>query len=312
MSIGNAARIAEALRFNGTNFIIFFNWRLDKIGHFGKDSELKGRMGVSLAMLVEIIRPYFSAGTNLDMLRELLSSCVPQEDSGDCCVDAINDPTLSKIVSGERDLPRRHAAEILREFDQNALELFIKENLKFTSDHTMPSLCKALAPYSAEPVTEDNMPQVIADMVRSLVEEAATARRRNSREQPFFSDETGDWDFEERRRGTTINGHILEQREIFGRDGKTSRTVLIDGKKVQEVGSGEDIMFGRIADDGTVMHYEPGTLESTGLPMLITIPLQKFSPDDPKLKNYLEKQERQKKRLGIIITGEADTRTTDE
>lgn len=277
-----------------------------------KTVELKGRMGVSLAMLVEIIRPYFSAGTNLDMLRELLSSCVPQEDSGDCCVDAINDPTLSKIVSGERDLPRRHAAEILREFDQNALELFIKENLKFTSDHTLPSLCKALVPYSAEPVTEDNMPQVIADMVRSLVEEAATARRRNSREQPFFSDETGDWDFEERRRGTTINGHSLEQREIFGRDGKTSRTVLIDGKKVQEVGSGEDIMFGRIADDGTVMRYEPGTLESTGTPMLITIPLSKFSPDDPKLKNYLEKQERQKKRLGIIITGEADTSTTDE
>lgn len=151
----------------------------------------RGYRSLSLALLVKILSPYFQVERSVDILREILENCVPQEESGDSPVDATDDATLRKILSGERNLPKQYASEILRNFDQNGLELYLKEKLDAVSEQSLPALCKSLAEYVSQSVTDESIAQVLAERIRKLIEQAATAKRRNARKESPFPDETG-------------------------------------------------------------------------------------------------------------------------
>lgn len=43
----------------------------------------RGYRSLSLAFLVKILSPYFQVERSVDILREILENCVPQEESGD-------------------------------------------------------------------------------------------------------------------------------------------------------------------------------------------------------------------------------------
>lgn len=280
--------------------------------------EPRGYKSLSLALLVEILTPYFQVGTNVDVLGEILENCVPQEESGDSLVDAIDNATLRKIVSGERNLPKKHASKLLQNFDPNGLELYLKEKLDAVSEQALPVLYENLKKYVSETITDENIPQVLAERVQNLIELAATAERRNAREESPFPKEMGEWESEEHRYRKTINGHEVEFIKKANGKEYVSDTLLINGKKVLEETSQDgvsDILVGNIGKDGIVMRYEPGSLENTGSPVFTKFPLEIVSPDDPKLKQYLKKQERIKKeleKLGINTSDESDTNTTDE
>lgn len=280
--------------------------------------EPRGYKSLSLALLVEILTPYFQVGTNVDVLGEILENCVPQEESGDSLVDTIDNATLRKIVSGERNLPKKHASKLLQNFDPNGLELYLKEKLDAVSEQALPALYENLKKYVSETITDENIPQVLAERVQNLIELAATAERRNAREESPFPKEMGEWESEEHRYRKTINGHKVEYIEKSNGKECVSYTLIIDGEKVlEETGQGcvEGAIVGNIGKDGIVMLYEPDSLENTGTPVFTKFPLEIVSPDDPKLKQYLKKQERIKKeleKLGINISGESDTNTTDE
>lgn len=280
--------------------------------------ELRGYKSLSLAFLVEILTPYFQVGTSVDVLGEILENCVPQEESGDSLVDAISNATLRKIVSGERDLPKKHASKLLQNFDPNGLELYLKERLDAVSEQALPALRENLAKYVSEIITDENIPQVLAERIQNLIELAATAERKNARKESPFPKEMGDWESEEHRYKKTINGHKVERIEKANGKEYVSKTLLINGKKVLEETSQngvEDVLIGNIRKDGTVIRYEPDLLENTGRLVYTRVPLEKASPDDPKLKQYLKEQERIKnelKKLGINISDESDANITDE
>lgn len=280
--------------------------------------ELRGYKSLSLAFLVEILTPYFQVGTSVDVLGEILENCVPQEESGDSLVDAISNATLRKIVSGERDLPKKHASKLLRDFDPNGLELYLKEKLDAVSEQALPALRENLAKYVSEIITDENIPQVLAERIQNLIELAATAERKNARKESSFPKEMGDWESEEHRYKKTINGHKVERIEKANGKEYESKTLLINGKKVLEETSQngvEDVLIGNIRKDGTVIRYEPDLLENTGRLMCMRVHLEKVSPDDPKLKQYLKEQERIKnelKKSGINISDESDANITDK
>ena len=280
--------------------------------------ELRGYKSLSLAFLVEILTPYFQVGTSVDVLGEILENCVPREESGDSLVDAISNATLRKIVSGERDLPKKHASKLLQNFDPNGLELYLKERLDAVSEQALPALRENLAKYVSEIITDENIPQVLAERIQNLIELAATAERKNARKESPFPKEMGDWESEEHRYKKTINGHKVERIEKANGKEYVSKTLLINGKKVLEETSQngvEDVLIGNIRKDGTVIRYEPDLLENTGRLVYTRVPLEKASPDDPKLKQYLKEQERIKnelKKLGINISDESDANITDE
>ena len=280
--------------------------------------ELRGYKSLSLAFLVEILTPYFQVGTSVDVLGEILENCVPREESGDSLVDAISNATLRKIVSGERDLPKKHASKLLRDFDPNGLELYLKEKLDAVSEQALPALRENLAKYVSEIITDENIPQVLAERIQNLIELAATAERKNARKESPFPKEMGDWESEEHRYKKTINGHKVERIEKANGKEYVSKTLLINGKKVLEETSQngvEDVLIGNIRKDGTVIRYEPDLLENTGRLVYTRVPLEKASPDDPKLKQYLKEQERienELKKLGINISDESDANITDE
>lgn len=269
----------------------------------------RGYRSLSLAFLVEILTPYFQVGTSVDILGEILENCVPQEESGDSLVDAIDNATLRKIVSGERNLPKKHASKLLQNFDPNALELYLKEKLDAVSEQALPALRENLAKYVSETITDENIPQVLAERIQNLIELAATAERKNARKESSFPKEMGDWESEEHRYKKTINGHEVERIEKSNGERYVSDTLLINGKKVLEETSQdgvEDISIGNIGKDGIVMRYEPDSLVNTGTPVFTKFPLGIFSPDDPKLKHYLKEQER------INTSDESDAHSTDE
>ena len=280
--------------------------------------ELREYKSLSLAFLVEILTPYFQVGTSVDVLGEILENCVPQEESGDSLVDAISNATLRKIVSGERDLPKKHASKLLQNFDPNGLELYLKERLDAVSEQALPALRENLAKYVSEIITDENIPQVLAERIQNLIELAATAERKNARKESPFPKEMGDWESEEHRYKKTINGHKVERIEKANGKEYVSKTLLINGKKVLEETSQngvEDVLIGNIRKDGTVIRYEPDLLENTGRLMCMRVHLEKVSPDDPKLKQYLKEQERIKnelKKSGINISDESDANITDE
>ena len=280
--------------------------------------ELRGYKSLSLAFLVEILTPYFQVGTSVDVLGEILENCVPREESGDSLVDAISNATLRKIVSGERDLPKKHASKLLQNFDPNGLELYLKERLDAVSEQALPALRENLAKYVSEIITDENIPQVLAERIQNLIELAATAERKNARKESPFPKEMGDWESEEHRYKKTINGHKVERIEKANGKEYVSKTLLINGKKVLEETSQngvEDVLIGNIRKDGTVIRYEPDLLENTGRLMCMRVHLEKVSPDDPKLKQYLKEQERIKnelKKSGINISDESDANITDE
>ena len=280
--------------------------------------ELRGYKSLSLAFLVEILTPYFQVGTSVDILGEILENCVPQEESGDSLVDAISNATLRKIVSGERNLPKKHASKLLQNFDPNGLELYLKERLDAVSEQALPALRENLAKYVSEIITDENIPQVLAERIQNLIELAATAERKNARKESPFPKEMGDWESEEHRYKKTINGHKVERIEKANGKEYVSKTLLINGKKVLEETSQngvEDVLIGNIRKDGTVIRYEPDLLENIGTPVYTRVPLEKVSPDDPKLKQYLKEQERIKnelKKSGINISDESDANITDE
>ena len=280
--------------------------------------ELRGYKSLSLAFLVEILTPYFQVGTSVDILGEILENCVPQEESGDSLVDAISNATLRKIVSGERNLPKKHASKLLQNFDPNGLELYLKERLDAVSEQALPALRENLAKYVSEIITDENIPQVLAERIQNLIELAATAERKNARTESPFPKEMGDWESEEHRYKKTINGHKVERIEKANGKEYVSKTLLINGKKVLEETSQngvEDVLIGNIRKDGTVIRYEPDLLENIGTPVYTRVPLEKVSPDDPKLKQYLKEQERIKnelKKSGINISDESDANITDE
>ena len=279
--------------------------------------ELRGYKSLSLAFLVEILTPYFQVGTSVDVLGEILENCVPREESGDSPVDAISNATLRKIVSGERDLPKKHASKLLQNFDPNGLELYLKERLDAVSEQALPALRENLAKYVSEIITDENIPQVLAERIQNLIELAATAERKNARKESPFPKKMGDWESEEHRYKKTINGHKVERIEKANGKEYVSKTLLINGKKVLEETSQngvEDVLIGNIRKDGTVMHYELDSLENIGTPVYTRVPLEKVSPDDPKLKQYLKEQERienELKKLGINISDESDANITD-
>ena len=280
--------------------------------------ELRGYKSLSLAFLVEILTPYFQVGTSVDVLGEILENCVPREESGDSLVDAISNATLRKIVSGERDLPKKHASKLLQNFDPNGLELYLKERLDAVSEQALPALRENLAKYVSEIITDENIPQVLAERIQNLIELAATAERKNARKESPFPKEMGDWESEEHRYKKTINGHKVERIEKANGKEYVSKTLLINGKKVLEETSQngvEDVLIGNIRKDGTVIRYEPDLLENTGRLVYTRVPLEKASPDDPKLKQYLKEQERIKnelKKSGINISDESNANITDE
>ena len=280
--------------------------------------ELRGYKSLSLAFLVEILTPYFQVGTSVDVLGEILENCVPREESGDSLVDAISNATLRKIVSGERDLPKKHASKLLQNFDPNGLELYLKERLDAVSEQALPALRENLAKYVSEIITDENIPQVLAERIQNLIELAATAERKNARKESPFPKEMGDWESEEHRYKKTINGHKVERIEKANGKEYVSKTLLINGKKVLEETSQngvEDVLIGNIRKDGTVIRYEPDLLENTGRLVYTRVPLEKASPDDPKLKQYLKEQERIKnelKKSGINTSDESDANITDE
>lgn len=280
--------------------------------------ELRGYKSLSLAFLVEILTPYFQVGTSVDVLGEILENCVPREESGDSLVDAISNATLRKIVSGERDLPKKHASKLLQNFDPNGFELYLKERLDAVSEQALPALRENLAKYVSEIITDENIPQVLAERIQNLIELAATAERKNARKESPFPKEMGDWESEEHRYKKTINGHKVERIEKANGKEYVSKTLLINGKKVLEETSQngvEDVLIGNIKKDKTVMHYELDSLENIGTPVYTRVPLEKVSPDDPKLKQYLKEQERIKnelKKSGINISDESDANITDE
>ena len=280
--------------------------------------ELRGYKSLSLAFLVEILTPYFQVGTSVDILGEILENCVPQEESGDSLVDAISNATLRKIVSGERNLPKKHASKLLQNFDPNGLELYLKERLDAVSEQALPALRENLAKYVSEIITDENIQQVLAERIQNLIELAATAERKNARKESPFPKEMGDWESEEHRYKKTINGHKVERIEKANGKEYVSKTLLINGKKVLEETSQngvEDVLIGNIRKDGTVIRYEPDLLENIGTPVYTRVPLEKVSPDDPKLKQYLKEQERienELKKLGINISDESDANITDK
>lgn len=280
--------------------------------------ELRGYKSLSLAFLVEILTPYFQVGTSVDVLGEILENCVPQEESGDSPVDAISNATLRKIASGERNLPKKYASKLLQNFDPNGLELYLKEKLDAVSEQALPALRENLAKYVSEIITDENIPQVLAECIQNLIELAATAERKNGRKESPFPKEMGDWESEEHRYKKTINGHKVERIEKANGKEYASKTLLINGKKVLEETSQngvEDVLIGNIRKDGTVIRYEPDLLENTGRLMCMRVHLEKVSPDDPKLKQYLKEQERIKnelKKSGINISDESDANITDE
>ena len=280
--------------------------------------ELRGYKSLSLAFLVEILTPYFQVGTSVDVLGEILENCVPREESGDSLVDAISNATLRKIVSGERDLPKKHASKLLQNFDPNGLELYLKERLDAVSEQALPALRENLAKYVSEIITDENIPQVLAERIQNLIELAATAERKNARKESPFPKEMGDWESEEHRYKKTINGHKVERIEKANGKEYVSKTLLINGKKVLEETSQngfKDVLIGNIKKDKTVMHYELDSLENIGTSVYTRVHLEKASPDDPKLKQYLKEQERIKnelKKSGINISDESDANITDE
>ena len=278
----------------------------------------RGYRSLSLAFLVKILSPYFQVERSVDFLREILENCVPQEESGDSPVDATDDATLRKILSGERTLPKQYASEILRNFDQNGLELYLKEKLDAVSEQSLPALCKSLVKYVSQSVTDENIAQVLAERIRKLIEQAATAKRRNARKETPFPDETGFWESEEHSYKKTVNGHKVERIEKSDGKGYVSHTLLIDGEKVLEESNNDgitDIPVGYIGENGCTLCYEPDSLENTGQPVFTKVPLGIVSPDDPVFKQCLKEQERinrELERLGMNTTGEWDANISGE
>lgn len=239
-----------------------------------------------------------------------MRTAFPRKKAGTAPVDATDDATLRKILSGERNLPKQYASEILRNFDQNGLELYLKEKLDAVSEQSLPALCKSLVEYVSQPVTDENIAQVLAERIRKLIEQAATAKRRNARKESPFPDETGFWESEELRCKKTVNGHKVERIEKSDGKGYVSHTLLIDGVRVLEESNNDgitDILVEHRGEDGCVLCYEPGSLENTGQPVFTEFSFGIVSPDDPVVKQYFKEQERinrELERLGANNNGE--------